>query len=225
MAETDLYAPVKAFLESRGFAVKAEVGGVDVMACRDDEPPVIVELKAGFSLVLLHQACDRLALTERVYVCVPRRTGRASWSALKANIKLCRRLGLGVITVRPRDGLVEVHVEPGPYAPRRNKTRTARLLRDFARLDGDPNLGGTRGRVMTAYRQDARAVAMHLADAGPSKGADVARATGVPNATRIMADNHYGWFRRLRVGVYELTETGRAMADAPARMDSASTDT
>ncbi len=210
MAETDLYAPVKAFLETQGYEVKAEVGGADVMACRGDAPPLIVELKSAFSLVLLHQACDRLTVTDRVYVCVPRRTGKASWAALKANIKLCRRLGLGVMTVRPRDGLVEVHAEPGPYAPRHNKAKAARLMRDFTRLRGDPNTGGTRGAVMTAYRQDALSVARHLAGAGACKGAVVAKAAGVPNATRIMADNHYGWFMRVALGVYDLTEDGRA---------------
>ena len=30
MAETDLYAPIKAWLEARGFEVKAEVGAADV---------------------------------------------------------------------------------------------------------------------------------------------------------------------------------------------------
>ena len=35
------------------------------------------------------------------------------------------------------------------------------------------------------------------------------RDTGVPVATRIMADNYYGWFSRLRPGVYGVTEAGR----------------
>ena len=210
VAETDLYAPVKAFLQAQGFEVKAEVAGVDVMACRDDAPPVIVELKAGFSLALLHQACERLAVSETVYVCVPRQAGRASWKALQANVRLCRRLGLGVMTVRLRDGLVEVHADPGPYAPRRAPRKTARLLRDFARLQGDPNTGGTRGQVMTPYRQDALTIAAHLAVSGAAKGAEVARATGVANATRVMADNHYGWFVRIRTGIYDLTGAGRA---------------
>lgn len=223
MAETDLYAPVKAWLERLGYEVKAEVGGVDVLALRDGVP-LVVELKAQFSLTLLHQACERLTVADAVYVCVPRRTGRASHKALQANIRLCRRLGLGVLTVRLRDGAVEVHADPGPYAPRKRPDKAARLLRDFTRLQGDPNLGGTRGAVMTAYRQDAERVAAHLVQ-GPAKGAEVARATGVPNATRIMADNHYGWFRRVRVGVYALTEAGLAVAETTPGVDNAPLDT
>ena len=63
---------------------------------------------------------------------------------------------------------------------------------------------------MTGYRQDAIACAEFLASEGPSKGAVVAKATGVKTATRLMADNHYGWFERVAVGIYGLTEVGRA---------------
>ena len=30
-----------------------------------------------------------------------------------------------------------------------------------------------------------------------------------PQATRIMADDHYGWFTRVSRGVYDLTAAGR----------------
>ena len=128
---------------------------------------------------------------------------------------LCRRLGLGLITVRISDGHLEVHCDPGPYAPRKSKHRKTALLREFAKREGDPNTGGaTRQGLVTAYRQDALRCAGHLADAGPSKGAVVARETGVEKATRLMADNHYGWFLRVEKGIYDLTDTGR---DAVAR--------
>ena len=58
---------------------------------------------------------------------------------------------------------------------------------------------------MTAYRQDAEKLVAFLKEHGASKGAVVARETGVARATRMMADNHYGWFVRVRVGVYGLT--------------------
>lgn len=210
MRETELYAPVKAFLEGQGYEVKAEVGPADVMACRDGGEPVVVELKTGFSLALVYQGVARQQLTDAVYIAAPRGKGRAFQGALGNMRTLCRRLGLGLITVRMRDGLVEVHCDPAPYTPRKSKVKRGRLLREFAQRDGDPNTGGTRGGIVTAYRQDAIRCAAHLAGAGPTKGAVVARETGVSRATRMMADNHYGWFERVGTGVYGLTEAGHA---------------
>ncbi|MCB1449780.1 MAG: hypothetical protein KDJ67_06635, partial [Nitratireductor sp.] len=71
LRETDLYEPVKALLERQGYDVKAEVGAADIMAIRGEEPPVIVELKTGFSLALVHQAIERLKITDAVYVAIP----------------------------------------------------------------------------------------------------------------------------------------------------------
>lgn len=209
--ETELYQPVKDFLTQQGYEVKAEVGSADIVACRDGEDPVIVELKTGFTLSLFHQAVERLSLSDAVYVAVARGKGRRFLGALKSNLKLARRLGLGLITVRLSDGFVEVHLDPGPYAPRQSKPRKERLLREFARRVGDPNTGGsTRTTLVTAYRQDAIRCAQHLSTNGPSKGAEVAKATGVERATRMMADDHYGWFERVDRGVYGLTPKGEA---------------
>ena len=209
--ETELYPPIKTFLEDQGWEVKAEVGAADVVACRDGDAPLIVELKTGFSLTLVHQAVARQSITDTVYIAVPRKTGRANWTTLKNMRTLCRRLGLGLITVRMKDAHIEVHCDPGPYRPRQSKVRSDRMLREFAKRSGDPNVGGSmRTGLVTAYRQDALRCATLLANDGPAKGADVAKTTGVAGATRLMAANHYGWFRRVERGIYDLTETGRA---------------
>lgn len=217
--ETDLYPPVKAFLEDQGYVVKSEVGPADVMALRGAEPPVIVELKTGFSLTLFHQCLARLAVAEDVYMAVPRQTGKRFLKALKDNTALARRLGLGLITVRLYDGLVEVHCDPGPYAPRKSARKSGRLLREFARRQGDPNDGGqTRAGLVTAYRQDALKLAVYLFEAGASKGAMVARETGVTPATRMMRDNHYGWFEKVDKGIYGLTPTGAEAVQTAGRL-------
>lgn len=211
ISETELYAPVKAFLEALGYAVKAEIGPADVVAVKGDEPPVVVELKTGFSLALFHQGIERLSVTDRVYLAVPHVAGAPFRKSLKRNTKLSRRLGLGLMTVRLASGAVLVHCEPGPYAPRKNARAARGLMSEFARRRGDPNVGGARGQRMTAYRQDALACAVHLGRHGSCKGKAVRDATGVLRATAIMRDNHYGWFERVSLGVYELSDTGRAM--------------
>ncbi|MGX9354215.1 DUF2161 domain-containing phosphodiesterase [Roseobacteraceae bacterium S113] len=211
MKETDLYAPVKAFLEGQGYEVKSEVGAADVVAVRGDEDPVIVELKTSFALALFHQAIARQAITEAVYVAVPHQPGKRWLKALKDNTKLCRRLGLGLITVRLSDAHLQCHLDPAPYAPRISKPRKSRLLKEFAKRVGDPNTGGAdrSSHLVTAYRQDAMKIAHHLMEFGASRGKDVASATGVSRATTIMRDDHYGWFERTETrGVYQLSPRG-----------------
>ncbi|WP_457646848.1 DUF2161 domain-containing phosphodiesterase [Profundibacter sp.] len=208
--ETDLYPPVKTYLQGQGYEVKGEVGAVDVMAVRGEEDPVLVELKLGFSLALLHQGIARQTVSDAVYLAVPQ-----GLKGMKENLSLCRRLGLGLMTVRLRDGYVEVLADPAPYRPRKVPARKTRLLREFARRVGDPNSGGaTRVGIITSYRQDALRCATFLENEGASKGAVVAKGAGVPKATRIMADDHYGWFERVEKGIYMLTPKGvQALAD------------
>jgi hypothetical protein len=207
--ETDLYPPIKSFLEDQGYVVKSEVGAADVVAIRGAEPPVVVELKLGFSLALFHQCVERLKVSDDVYMAVARGPGKRFAKAVKANTAMARRLGLGLITVRLKDGLVEVHCDPGPYAPRKSAKRQAQLLREFARRQGDPNDGGqTRAGLVTAYRQDAVKLAVYLFEVGACRGADVARETDVKRATTMMRDNHYGWFEKVEKGVYGLTPAG-----------------
>lgn len=207
--ESALYPPVKALLTRQGYEVKGEVGAADLVACRGDDL-VIVELKLKPSLTLYHQAIARLKLTDHVYIAVPRPKGRQSRRVLRDTMAMCRRLGLGYMTVH-EDGRVDVVCDPGPYAPRKNTKARARLLKEFDRLTGDPNDGGsTRHGIVTVYRQDALRCAAYLAEDGPAKGAEVAKATGVGRATTLMRANHYGWFERVSTGVYALTDEGRA---------------
>ena len=206
MRETELYEPIKRFLEQQGYEVKAEIGAADIVGIRGNEPPLIVETKTGFSLSLFHQGTERQAITELVYIAVPLGRGQAARKALQRNLKLCRLLGLGLLTVGPRHPRVQVHADPGPYRPRPSKSKKTRLLGEFIRRVGDPNVGGsTRKGLVTAYRQEATRCAQFLAKHGATKAALVAKGSGVAHARRIMADNHYGWFQRVGAGIYDLT--------------------
>jgi hypothetical protein len=205
MAETDLYLPVKHHLENQGYEVKSEVKSCDVVACRGDEPPVIVELKQAMTLTLLFQAVDRLAMTDTVYVAIKRPKRGLASSALK----LCRRIGIGLIVVSAA-GSVEVLADPIPYAPRQNARKRGLLLKEFHARRGDPNIGGsTRKPLVTAYRQDALKCAGHLLAMGAQRIRDVKAATHVDRAPNIFRDNVYGWFHKVERGVYGLTEVGQ----------------
>ena len=197
MTETSLYKPVKQFLERQGYLVKSEIKSCDVVGVRGDEPPVIVELKTALSLKLLYQAVDRLAMTDAVYIAVARPKRGVAAEATK----LCRRIGIGLIVVAA-SGSLDVLADPLPYAPRQNAKRRGLLLREFSKREGDPNMGGTRGKLVTAYRQDAMKCADHLRVHGPTRVKDIRVRTGVERAAAILRDNHYGWFRKETRGVY-----------------------
>jgi hypothetical protein len=215
ISEVELYDPVKAFLEAQGFDVKGEVRSCDLVAVRPGEPPVLVELKLRFSLSLVLQGIDRLALSDRVYLAVPRPTGRRATgpNANDADVrKLCRMLGLGLLTVDPvaRAGhQVELVVEPAPYRPRVNAKRARLLLKEHGARTGDPNRGGsTKVKIVTAYRQEALRCARLLQVYGPMAVAALRRDGDAPNAGKILQRNVYGWFERVSRGTYGLTAEG-----------------
>ena len=207
--ETALYLPVKRFLEKLGFAVKGEIGGCDLVALSDGDPPVVVigELKLSFNLELILQAVDRAAAADEVWLAAKmsvRGKGRESDARYR---NLCRRLGFGMLGVTSH-GEVEVLVKPPTTAPRRDPKKRSKLVSEHQRRIGDPVLGGsTRAPIMTAYRQQALACAAAMS-AGPRRVRDLR--ADCPDAGKILLHNVYGWFDRAERGVYVLTDAGRA---------------
>ena len=210
MPETDLYRPVKQFLEAQGYVVKGEIGPCDVVAMRGDEGPVVVELKERLSLSLVLQAVNRLTATDAVYVAFRIGKGHsANWRSRGKNVvRLLRRLGLGLLTVSSSGRVIPV-LDPAPYRPRSSQRSRARLLKEFAKRVGDPEVGGAASAPrLTAYRQDALRCARELAAAGVLKVSTLSDRTGVSRAGPILRDNHYGWFDRVKVGHYALSPEG-----------------
>ena len=70
LLESDLYGPVRDYLQDLGYEVKGEVKSCDVTAMRDGEL-IVVELKRGFTLELIYQAINRQRVADGVYVAVP----------------------------------------------------------------------------------------------------------------------------------------------------------
>ena len=205
MLETELYLPVKRFLEAQGYDVKAEIGDCDVLAVRVEEPPVIVELKTSFNLQLLLQGIDRQTVTDNVYLAIP----EPKRSLHQDILRLCKRLGLGLLVVSGE--WVEAHLDPAPYQPRKAPRRKAVLLKEFQRRVGDHNSGGSNKRpIVTAYRQDALRCVKFLKNSGASKVSDIVEQTKVERAAAILRHDVYGWFVKEERGVYFLSPKGEA---------------
>lgn len=209
--ESDLYLPLKSFMQGQGYEVKSEVHNCDVVAIRGDEEVVVVELKLSINLTVVLQAVDRLALTPKVYIGIPEKCSSIK-TRRKQIIKMLRMLGIGLMTINPERKVARVDIlcDPGDYQPRKSKPRKERLLGEFARRVGDPNLGGsdTRKGRMTAYRQRALAIASYLQQHGPSKASDIATALSDAKARDIVYKDVYGWFERVAVGIYDVTPKG-----------------
>jgi hypothetical protein len=208
--ETELYLPVKRFLEKLGFTVKGEVGGCDLVALSGDDPPIVVigELKLAFNLELILQAVDRADAADEVWLAAKlsaRGKGRESDARYR---NLCRRLGFGMLAVT-NTGDVEVLVKPPTSAPRRDPRKRSRLIAEHQKRKGDPVMGGstTRAPIMTAYRQQALACASALSG-GPRPVKELR--AGIPDAGKILLHNVYGWFDRAERGIYLLTDAGHA---------------
>ncbi|PRD44884.1 hypothetical protein C5748_05790 [Phyllobacterium phragmitis] len=205
--ETTLYLPIKRFLETAGYSVKGEIGGCDIVALNDEEPPLVVicELKLRFNLELILQAVDRAAASDEVWLAA-RVSAKGKGRETDRRFRdLCRRLGFGMLAVSDNDH-VDIMVSPVAAMPRRNARKRSRLVAEHRRRKGDPTLGGgSRAPIMTAYRQQALACANALQD-GPSRPRDLRPIA--PDAAKILLSNVYGWFERVDRGVYALTEAG-----------------
>jgi hypothetical protein len=174
----------------------------------DGSPELVVigEMKQNFTLELVLQAVDRASACDEIWLAIrtsKRGQGRENDARVK---KLCRLLGFGLLTVNA-DGRVDVVSEPTPWNPRRDPKRRSRIVEEHRRRKGDPIMGGsTRGPHMTAYRQQALAIANGLAGT-PSRPRDLRILA--PAAAKILQGNVYGWFERIERGLYGLTSSGR----------------
>lgn len=214
MAETDLYLPLKAFMEGAGYSVKGEVNGCDLVGVKEGDPTVLVvcEMKLAFNLELVMQGVNRAAICDEVWLAArASKTGKGREHDARFR-NLCRRLGFGLIAVSAA-GQVDVIVTPFAPTPRRDAKRRSRLLDEHKRRVGDPQKGGGRGKpIMTAYRQDCILCATALLS-GPQSPKQLKAI--VTRAPAILQSNVYGWFVRESRGIYGLTELGRAAVAPP----------
>lgn len=219
LLESDLYGPVRDYLEHLGYEVKGEVKDCDIAALRGGEL-IVVELKRGFTLELIYQAMDRQRVADGVYVAVPLpRRGYMS-PHMQEMKSLCRRLELGLIFVGFTSkgiGQVDVAVHPKEAsAPRRDRRRRLAVIREHEHRTGSANTGGvTRKKILTVYKEQALLVAKLLRDHGPMRAEDVRKLGGPANTGVILGRNALGWFdRELDAGGsrYLYRPNGKALA-------------
>mgnify|MGYP001136652966 CR=1 FL=1 len=69
MLESDMFLPIKAFLENLGYSVKAEIRNCDIIG-KKENVVIVVEMKKQLTFKLLYQGCDRQRMFDNVYLAV-----------------------------------------------------------------------------------------------------------------------------------------------------------
>lgn len=208
--ETDLYEPIRAFLEEEGYQVQAEVKDCDIAAVKDGQL-LIVELKKAFNLKLVYQGMERQSLTDQVFVAIPRPKKGAREKAWKDMLKLLKRLELGLLTVALDSPLktVDVVLEPSDSLAWKNRKKREKLQAELEHRQVDGNVGGmTRRKIMTAFREKSIRLACLLEREGQVSTATL-RERGMEEYLPLLGRNYDKWFGRVEKGVYTLSEKGK----------------
>ena len=208
--ETELYEPIKAFLEAEGYTVQAEVKHCDIAAQKEGQL-IIIELKKAFSLKLVYQALERQSLTELVFVAIPRPKKGHRQKAWKDLLRLLNRLELGLLTVALDSPMktVDVVLEPSDSIAWKNRKKRERIQKELDGRSLNSNTGGmNRKKLMTAFREKSIRIACLLEAKGQTSTAEI-RALGMEACIVPLSKNYDEWFERLQRGVYALSEKGR----------------
>jgi len=181
---------------------------------------LIVELKTSLNFEVVLQAVDRQRIGHLVYVAVPFKKKSTTGKRWKLVSHLLKRLELGLLLVHfphnsdRKEPYIEEVFPPVPFAREKSwdqaKKRRKKLREEFYTRNGTGNKGGSTGKIiMTAYREQTIVIGKLLLNNGPLSTRILRKMGAHEQKTRvILADNYYGWFDRVSVGVYRLSEKG-----------------
>lgn len=210
--EKDLFQPICDYFKGFGYVCDGEVGDIDLYMEKEGET-VAVELKATLDFKAVKQAALRQKVVDTVFIGIFRPKNMGS-SAFKDSLYLLKRLGIGLIVVSPKSGLMEIVSEPVvselSQFKTRNKGKKGVISSEFQRRRIKNNTGGvTHTKLMTGYREDALLVLSALeALSGKAPAKEVKALSKVDKARDIMYSNYYGWFERCESGVYSIRPAG-----------------
>lgn len=210
MKETELFLPVKKLLLSQGFEVKGEVKDIDVLAYYKNVM-IGVELKTKISLKLIYQAIDRQKVLDQVYIAIPKSAIYQSKSLYRNFTHLLKRLEIGLIVVG--NDTAEVLIEAVPFdrnlSRSRYKKRKSNIDQEFKLRKNKQNIGGTRGKKITRYKELVVEIGSFLLEHQEGSPKAIKQSTGIEKTASILQKNYDGYFERIDRGIYQLTEKGK----------------
>ncbi|NLN64209.1 MAG: hypothetical protein GX144_02145 [Clostridiaceae bacterium] len=213
LKEVDLYNPVRHYFEALGYTVNSEVVHCDVTAVKDNVL-VVIEMKTSLNLDVILQATQRQKISDFTYIAIPKNSNAMRRKRWQHICHLLRRLELGLllVTVGKQKFFVEEVIQPVLFdrsksissAKRKRKT----VIHEIQERHGDYNTGGShRKKLVTSYRETAIQIAVVLKEHGPCSIKRIKEIGNLPDKTgRILSDNFYGWFEKVKRGVYQLSD-------------------
>lgn len=178
MKETELFLPIKSWLEERGWDVYAEVTGVggraDVIG-KNGKTFLNVELKVQLSFELLSQAIDRKSYFHYIYIAIPKR--KSPMPRLVPEI--LKREGIGLLYIENNFARMSI---PARFnrPPHNHRVDWEHMLRPEYKL----HTGGDNGsHILTPYKLLIKDVRNYLITI---RNADLSRSIHGGN-------RNYGW--------------------------------
>jgi hypothetical protein len=206
MLETDLFNPVKKLLETFGYHVKGEVVHTDVFGVKEGQT-IAVELKNQISLKLIYQAIERLKIADKVYIGIPKKAILSHRKDMKYLKQLLIKLNIGLISIDQNEAYFIINIEHGSTSKRSNHKKR-RVIKEFSERENHINLGGTRGKIVTAYKEKVIRIALMLQKMKSASPKKLMEHTGIEETSRILQSNFDGWFEKVDRGIYQLSLKG-----------------
>ena len=210
--ETELYPHIKKWFEDKGYTVHAEVKDCDLTAIKDNEL-IIAEFKRGLTIELLLQGVVRQKSAEKVYLVIQKPP--VKYRKLLDILYILKKLDLGLLLVDFEDSEnaeVEEALEPKQSSRVNKKSRKRRMIVKESTLRAtDGNCGGSnQKKLLTLYRERSIFIACCLEKFGELSPENLRKLGSSKRRTNtILAANFYGWFTRIRRGLYCLSDEGK----------------
>lgn len=206
--ETDLYEPIQTHFLNEGFKVYGEVNDCDIAIVKDNEL-IIIELKLNLTVDLLIQATKRQNVSSFVYIAIPKpKKYNPRSRRWKDTCRLIKRLELGLILVDTSKSKIEIPFHPA-IRKGQNKAKQQKIINEIDGRSGNYNIGGSsKKKIITAYRENCIQIACLLKELGELSPKQLKQLGTGEKTSSILSKNYYGWFKRVKRGVYVLTAKG-----------------
>ena len=221
LMESNMYEPIRQMLNGLGFIVRGEVKNCDIAAIKEGEIWV-VEMKLSANLTLIYQAMERKAITDYVFIAIPRpKNSRSKNFVLLKRIISKLELGLILVSLDSPVPLAEIVIQP-ICGKRTNPKKTESVRKEILGRSPDTTGGATKTRLSTAYRERCIKIACLLGAKGELSSRELLKLGCEKDTATILRNNHYGWFAKMESGKYSLSIAGNEYlhtnADSPLVM-------